>query len=270
MTTARGPASSSLKAVSRTMQILEALTRFPDGLSVGELSREVSVEKSVASRIVATLVRHGYVRANGQTSRFIPAFKFLTLSYRFAWAQGFPALFLPALSELTEASGETSQLAAVEGGALYFVARATTRRAVILPPQRRAFPLHASAFGRAWLSTLPEREAARVLGTQPLERLTSSTCVRLEELRERLRLAREAGYALVEGEFMEGLSAVAAPIFASPRAAVAAVGVVGPSTRLGSARADDLGATVKRVAGEMGRLWPLVPEASASSAQVSG
>jgi DNA-binding IclR family transcriptional regulator len=72
-----------------------------------------------------------------------------------------------------------------------------------------------------------------------------------------LRAAREAGYVSTREEFTRGFSSVAAPVMAGTRP-VAAISIVGPTTRILGLRRDFIVASVCRAAQRVGTLIGVV------------
>jgi DNA-binding IclR family transcriptional regulator len=75
-----------------------------------------------------------------------------------------------------------------------------------------------------------------------LERSTEQSITSRAALEVELAAVRERGYAVIDGELEPGLVAVAAPIYGDGGAAVAALSVSGPGTRLTPARIADVAA----------------------------
>jgi DNA-binding IclR family transcriptional regulator len=91
-------------------------------------------------------------------------------------------------------------------------------------------PLHATALGKAVLAHLSDEVRADLLG-DGLTKLTGRT-LSASALKRDLATVRERGYAVEQEEAVIGEAGVAAPIFDRRAAAVGAVGVAGPSSRL--------------------------------------
>ncbi len=117
---------------------------------------------------------------------------------------------------------------------------------------------HATASGKAWLSTLsPDRvdvvleHETRLTTTprSPLDR--SSLLVELDEVRHR-------GYATTFEEMDIGINAAAAPIYgAGPGVeATGTISIAGPSVRMTRARLSELSPLLLAAAAEISKSWP--------------
>ncbi len=91
-------------------------------------------------------------------------------------------------------------------------------------------PLHAGCMGLVTLAFAPEDQRDRYLA-EPLVRCTDATVVAPAAIQERLGHIRDGGVLWTHGEFVDGLSSVAAPIFNEVGSAVAALYSYGPSYR---------------------------------------
>src|SRR5262252_1064560 len=79
------------------------------------------------------------------------------------------------------------------------------------------------------LAQLPRPTQEALLGKGPLRRLTTTTVTSVPKLIERLETVRRRGYALSDGENVQGLRVLAAPVLDADGAPVAAVSVATPA-----------------------------------------
>jgi DNA-binding IclR family transcriptional regulator len=91
--------------------------------------------------------------------------------------------------------------------------------------------LHCSASGKVLLAF-----GAAAVPAEPLEARTERTIVSRTQLEVELSSVRERGFAVTDEELEPGLVAVAAPVFAGGLAAIAAISVSGPASRLGASQ----------------------------------
>jgi IclR family acetate operon transcriptional repressor len=102
--------------------------------------------------------------------------------------------------------------------------------------------LHATAAGRAWLTTVDEDEAVRIVqkkGFSIPTRFNRSIVTDERSLRAELRASRERGYGLANEEGEAGMVAMACPIFVpleKKTRAVGTVSIAGPMVRMTSKR----------------------------------
>ena len=244
-------------SVVRAMRVLEASADQPDGVALSALAAKLGSGKGTLSKIVATLVREGFVRQDPLTGRFHLGWRLLALAFGHAERVGLPALCQPILQAIADETDELVQLAVGEGDQVFFVAKAEGpgQRMRMVPLVGVAPPVHATASGKAWLAHLPESEALAVIRRHGLSRVTARTVTSRVKLLAELRAARAEGFAIVDEELVEGGRAVAAPILVAGRP-VGAVVVSGPTFRLSLERLRRLAPRVKRAAAELAAVWP--------------
>ena len=242
--------------IVRVMRILESLAASPDGHNVKDLSRAIGCGKGTISKMLGTLERRHYVRRDAASGRFVLTWRVLALAFGHADQAGMPRVFLPLLQELADETDELVQLAVVDGDQVLFVAKAEGRGQTIrlLPLVGLWAPLHATAAGKLWLSTLPSREVSRVLGRR-LSAVAPKTITSMAALQEELGRVRAVGYALADEELAEGGRAIAAPI-TREGSMVGAVALSGPAYRLSLERLHALAPRLVEMGARLASIWP--------------
>jgi IclR family transcriptional regulator, acetate operon repressor len=245
-------------SVSRTMRVLQAFAEHSQGVSVTRLSAQLGYGKASLSKILGTLEREGFVRQDARTGLFQLSWRLLALAFGHAHRVGISAICMPILQGLADETDELVQLALIEGGRLLFVAKAEGQgqHFRMLPLVGLAAPIHATAGGKVWLSSLPRAEAAAQLARLGLPRYGPRTITSRARLLAQLPEVRRRGYALVDEELVAGGRAVAAPMVDRSRV-IGVVTVSGPTFRLSIARLHRLAPRVKRAAAQLVAMWPL-------------
>ena len=243
--------------VARAMQVLEAVAEARDGSTVSDLSRRIGCGKGTLSKMLTTLEHRHYVRRDAETGRVHLTWRLLALAYGHADRAGVPRLFAPVLQSLADETDELVQLAIVEGDEVLFVAKAEGlgQRIRMLPLVGLWAPVYATASGKAWLASLPERELGRVLGGRRLVAVAPRTQTSLVALRRELARVRAQGYAIADEELAEGGRAIAAPIRRDGEV-VGAVALSGPAFRLSMERLHALAPSVIAAAERIASIWP--------------
>jgi IclR family acetate operon transcriptional repressor len=243
--------------VVRAMRILEIIAGAPNGRTVKELAQAIGCGKGTISKMLSTLERAAYVRREAESGRLSLTWRLLAVAVGHADRAGMPRLFMPILQELADETDELVQLAVVDGSQVLFVAKAEGlgQRIRLLPLVGLWAPLHATAAGKLWLASLPERQLKQILGRRRLSAVAPRTRTTIAALKRELGAIRERGYALNDEELAEGGRALAAPIRREGRV-VGAVAVSGPAYRLPLERLHALAPRTREAATRLESIWP--------------
>jgi IclR family acetate operon transcriptional repressor len=246
-----------IQSVQRAAAVLKAFDRTAPELGVTELGRKVHLHKSTVSRLLATLELEGLVERVPGTEKYRLGFEFVRMAGQVTHFDDLRAAARPVLDALAESSGETINLAVLDGDEVINVEQTSGPHMVGMANWvGRRTPLHCVANGKVLLAFRPDTEIERLLA-QPLARFTERTVVDPEQLRAELVRVRERGYAVALGEIEQGLNAVAAPIRAGVLGrsgkVVAAVSISGPAYRVTPARVAALAELTVAAADTIGR-----------------
>ena len=258
----------SQSAARRCLAILELLAGRTEGAMLTEICSSLEIPKSIAHRLLCLLIESGFVKQDGGSSRYLLTLKLTTLGLRHYVRTGIDDLAQPVLDQLASETGELARLAVVEGERLIWVAKAQgARTGLRYDPDvdhdtGHDVVLHATATGKAWLATLPEMDALRIVsntGFKKPERSGRNVVRSQREFQRLLRSTRTRGYgeAVEEGE--PGTAAVAVAVLASEfndSRTVATISLAGPVTRLTLERRQALAKQLSRAAKELAAIWP--------------
>ncbi len=246
------PKSTNVQVLDRALTLLEILSSAPEGMAISELSELSKVPLPTVHRILQTLVHRGYVRrASGRRyalgPRLVPLGQTAaTLLHH--WVR-------PYLAGLVDALGETANMAVLDGDSVVYVAQVPSRHSMrMFTEVGRRVSLHCTGVGKALLAALPVDQALAILERSSLDAMTDRTFTHLDALMEELRLTRERGYAIDDGEQEVGVRCVAMVV--GDFHALAAISISGPAARISLE--------------DLPRICPLLSEtASAISAEFS-
>ncbi len=251
--------------VERCLSLLEVLAVLPDGLSLGALAERLAVPKSAAHRLLQALAGRGYVHQDPASQNYALSLKVAVLGFRFLHARHLPDVAQGVLDRLARETREYCRIAVLEGDDLVWVARAqgATQGLRYDPPMGLDVVLHATATGKAWLATLPENEALRIVCARGFETPPGfgKRAVRtVDDLRLHLDATRLRGYGLAVEEGEPGTVAIATVFHAHAETGAPVAGTVsvaGPLTRLDERRMAELVPLLARAAAELTEVWPL-------------
>jgi DNA-binding IclR family transcriptional regulator len=215
------------QAVDRAAQLLIRVVHSGDSITFTELTAACGLAKSTTSRLLMALERNGLVRRDGDGG-FRPGEVFVSYARRGGAEAGLVSVAQPFLDRLGAATGETVNLGVASGRMVEQIAQVDSRYLIGGTNWiGLSVPLHCAALGKALLA-----HGAASLAPGRLEQRTARTITSRAALAADLATVRDRGYAVTDEELEPGLVAVAAPVFGGTAAAVAALSVSGPATRL--------------------------------------
>lgn len=244
----QGIERSGLERGLRVIRLLIELESDPAlqhrGLSVQQVSYELGVHKSTASRILRTLAQEGFAVAPARSRRGYRLGPALRSRFGLTTAQRrFRHLASPFLQELVGLTGECAHGAvAADGEALVVDAIETAQSLRVVLEKGRLLPLHSTSVGKcllAWeLAPLPAR--------------TGHTITDPDLLRDHLATVRSLGYAVDSEENHTGGCGISAPVFEGQDGPpVGCIGIGGPIQRINPATIEDLARQVTLVANQL-------------------
>ena len=225
--------SSGPRAMSRVLRLLDCLAKAPEGLSLADLSTEVSTPKSTLLNSLRPLVSEGFLVTEGALYRLGPRAFRLAADIGSAWS--LPRIVRGYLQQVAEATRESVALAVLDVEMRRFVyidsiespqpVRYATRIGM-------SGPLYATAAGRVLLAYQPTEYQESYLKTAKLVALTPRTNTDPAVLRRQLQQARAQGFWASSGESVADSAAIAAPVFGPDGQILAALSLGAPSERL--------------------------------------
>jgi DNA-binding IclR family transcriptional regulator len=242
-------ARTTVDSDARVLAILEELKRRR-AAGVTELAEALDTPKSTVHAHLATLREEGYV-VQDDDSRYALGLTFLDLGVVARRRRRIYAEVGPKLEELAAETDEKVWCAVEENGEAVFVAKAVGSHAIQTNARVGQYvPLYRLAAGKAILANLgPDRREEILDGYDyPLDGTGPSRT----ELEAELAEVRDRGVAFGTEQFIQGVTAVAAPVTDNSGTVYGAINVSGPTNRLAGARLEeDLADLVRGVAGEL-------------------
>lgn len=224
----RGP--DFVQSLERGLAVIRAFDKEHPQLTLSEVAAVTGVTRAAARRFLLTLVRLGYVRAEGRYFSLSP--RVLELGYAYLSSLSLPEVAQPHLEALVAEVNESSSVSVLDGADVVYVARVPTSRIMTVAISvGTRFPAYATSMGRVLLANLPDDDLEAHLDKVHLDRLTNRTVTSPAALRAELARVRAQGWALVDQELEEGLRAVAAPIRDRAGRVVAALNVSAHASR---------------------------------------
>lgn len=225
----------------RALNILEMFTDDRLVLSAAEVAEHLGVARSTAYRYLETLVQSNFLAEDGHAG-FRLGMKVLQLSRLARQSYGLADIAVPALRTLADRFHQTVLLTKLMGNAVVCLEREeSSEQYVRLSYQRGTIlTVNAGASALVLLAWLPADGLTQLLVSAQLERFTAASVTDPAALQTRLAQIRADGYAVSHGEVDPDAIGIAAPIFQSSGAVLAAVSIVAIRARLSDAAVEEM------------------------------
>ncbi|ELZ63718.1 IclR family transcriptional regulator [Haloferax sp. Atlit-10N] len=223
-------AKHPVRTTEKTLALVEELMeKGPCGVT--ELASDLHMGKSAVHNHLTTLQKHGYVLKDGDDYRV--GLKFLEVGGHSRKSMEVYQVAEPEVKSLAADTGELANLLVEEQGMGVYLMRAKGDDAVDLDTYAGLRTnLHTTALGKAILANLPESRVDEIIERHGLEQKTPKSIGTRQELFQVLEAVRERGYAIDDGERLEGLRCLAAPIKSSSGEVLGAISVSAPASRV--------------------------------------
>ena len=221
------------QSLTKAIALLQAMARFPRGVSTAELARLTDLPPATAGRLLATLQDAGFAERDDQGWSI--GRELARVAHRAEPQRALARRAQPVLADLAAAAKESAMLAVPRGRArVVVVAQADGPRLLGITNWvgRTIQDLHASAAGKLLLADLDDRAVTAWYRRARPAQLTSRTLATAAALLDELARVRTQGWAEINGESEPGLVSVAVPVRDSSGALIAMLGYSGPSERL--------------------------------------
>jgi len=229
-------ASLGTAAVDRSADLLLRVLEAEQPIALTELASAAGIPKSTASRLISALERRGLVEQDGIRGRLRPGPAILRVAERGMLERNIVELAGPHLDALSEACGETINLAVPAHGGVEHVAQLDSRHFLGVGQWLgRSVDFHSSANGKVFLAY----DRAEVPAALP-EPHTEHTITDPSRLKIELKQIRRLGYATAIDELEVGLGAMAAPVRGARGDVIAALSISGPTLRMPPERIAEL------------------------------
>ncbi|NIH79100.1 IclR family transcriptional regulator [Amycolatopsis viridis] len=217
-----------LGSVANALRLIEALAATPEA-GVSELARELGLTKPSVDRLLTTMVSAGFVEQNGETRKYRLTVKLVSLADSVRPRIRFIDIARPYLVELSERFHETVNLGVLSGDSILYADTIPSSQMFRIDVRAGSrLPAYCTAMGKAILAfSDPTTVAAYLRDFTPMA-YTRFTTPNAATLREQLAEVRRSGYALDEGEILEEVCCIAAPILDADGHAVASVSITAP------------------------------------------
>ena len=148
-------------SIEKAIEVCEALSQAPRGLSVAELHRLLKQPRSTIHRLLAVLKRRGYVQQDEDSARYRLTLKMLDLSFRLLGRSELRLHAYPVLREYVLRTGLRAFLAASGDGEVTYLWTTEPDAVAMHTTYGKAMPGHCVLYLFGGVGASPELPAAR-------------------------------------------------------------------------------------------------------------
>jgi DNA-binding IclR family transcriptional regulator len=248
-------------SLAKGFRILETITR-EGGLTVTEIARKISLNRSTTNRFVLTLADLGFIAVdeNGKYTLTLKLFELAQQNDVLNTVTLLARKYMLELRNLHENTVYFTQLEDRDIITLEVVQGSELIRADGKPGSKG--PAHVQASGKAIMAFVPGQRIADYFATDALEMYTPNSITDPRTLKAELEKVRRDGYALDNEEWAMGIRGVAVPLVGTDGKSAYGISISGHSLIFTKEKAlsavNDLMRARNMLADELG--WTLHPE----------
>lgn len=226
-----------MKTAVHVVEVLKLMIRSSADVAVTDVARHLGLDRSTASRLMASLRDSGLVRQDSSSRRYSVGALALQLSGKARSSAEVLEWLGSELDVVARESGQTACLGMLEESDVVIMSTKRSGNPVHISFDIGArLPAHASALGKALLTMMPDEDIRRRFPAA-LPALCAGTITSVDRLVAEVATARRQGHASSADEIVDGISSVAVA-FEAPSKLRVAVAVAFISQKNGEALRD--------------------------------
>ena len=252
-----GEGRAIARTAGRALDLLLLLVeRGQHGLTARELAEMLGAPRTSVSDLLKVLESRGFVAPTAEGRGWRLDFRVAQLGNAYLHEFSVRGVGRTAMRELSRRTGLTTQMAVLDHTDIVYIERqdASRRRGEpqVVTDIGSRLPAYCTSLGKAMLAFLPDDEVDRLYDSPgQLPPRTKSTITTLVRLKSELAAIRRRGYAVDQGESIEGIVCIGSPILGVDGRPEAAISLAGLSAGMPATVIESLGRTVARAAGQV-------------------
>ncbi len=241
--------------IHRVLDILDVIASAEKPLSATEINDILGLPKATAHRLCAELENSGYLvkRINGKS--FVPGNRLHQMAVGVLRHSQFKTTRQAVLQALSEKVGETCNIAYADGLSMAYSDRVETKHPLRLRfPIGVRVPLHCTASGKLFLSTLTRNRREAVVNQINLDKRARNTITDSQQLLEEIEHIEKTGVSVDNEELYDGVIAFAVPITDDQGRFYSSLAIQAPVYRLSPEQIDQYLPLLREAANELSRV----------------
>jgi DNA-binding IclR family transcriptional regulator len=249
-------AIGGVAVLHKAFDLLDILQSSGSPQSLDQLTEASAFPRSTVHRILSDMVSRGYAHRD-QASHYSLGEKLLVLGAAVRRRFKLIDIVYPEMIKLRDQFGETVNLGQLHRGSIMYLEIVESENPIRVTGSLGILdPIQVTAIGKAIMAWTPVAKRPILTDWTPL---TGSSIGSAEEFTAELERVRKTGYALDDGESMEGGRCVGVPLLfrGSP---IAGLSISGPRTRLNRERIAEIASTLQTVGAVLSDRLALFPD----------
>ena len=203
----------SAPSVIKAFEILRILGDTPEGVGISGLARALGISKSTVHGITAAMEGLGIVMRDHKTKRFRVGFTLLELVRKSLVGLELAQVAKKPLESLVERTEETAFFGVLNRDHVTILeAVDSPKEFKVTAPRGTRLSLRAGAVGKIFLANMARAKAMTILRQKGLKRYTPNSITDEDRYLTELDRVVDTGYAIDEGEYLMGVTAIAAAV----------------------------------------------------------
>ncbi len=236
----------------RVLTILERVVEVETATTPSALASHLGLPKASAYRLCQLLEQEQLLTRDLDGSGLVAGPRLRRLAINVLGSHSLRAARQAILESVAAEIGETCNITVPDGTSMVYQDRVESAWPLrIQLPVGSRVPLHCTASGKLFLSSLPSARRRRLVARIALEPHTANTITEPTALEAALKRIRSDGVGIDDEEFLDGMVAVAVPIKDPQGRLCATLATHGPAQRMSVARARAHIPTLQRAAAEL-------------------
>lgn len=199
--------------IHRVLDILDVIASAKKPISATEINDILNLPKATAHRLCAELETQGYLLKKINGKSFMPGKRLHDMAVGVLAHSRFRAQRHAILEALSKEIGETCNIAYPDGIHMAYSDRVETQSPLRLQfPLGSRVPLHCTASGKLYLSTLAKSKRKAVIAKLDLSPQTTKTITDPDLLLKEVEAIHKRQWSLDNEELFDGVIALAVPI----------------------------------------------------------
>ncbi|MCL9775919.1 IclR family transcriptional regulator [Vibrio methylphosphonaticus] len=208
--------SEKVNSVDRLINVIERIGEAKSPIAASDIIFESGIPKPTCHRLLQQLEEANYVQLD-ERGHFYPGSQMLSIALDVRLTNQHKLQRQAILHGLSRKLEETCGLALANDDPsphmVYYDRIQTNWPLQIVIPVGFPTPLWASASGKLFLSTLTPPQLRRVLSKLELSQCAKNTIVDNQSLKKELNAIQRRGYSVDDEEFIDGMVAIALPLY---------------------------------------------------------